>query len=64
MLPFPDHGDGNYFFIVPDNAAGQPDRYTVYKLPPSPSQFRLEQIEIIGRELDLETAKRVIKRQP
>ncbi len=49
--------EGNYFLIVPDIAAGRRFRYTVYKIPSSPSR----RIKVIGREIDLKTARRIVK---
>lgn len=45
--------DDFYFFIVPDIAAGRQDRYTIYRVPSSPSRG----VKIIGRELPLEHAR-------
>jgi hypothetical protein len=47
--------DGSYCLIVPDHAAGNPNRYTVYKIPASPSR----RTKIIGRELPLSCAKKI-----
>ena len=47
--------DGSYFLIIPDHAAGLPNRYTVYRVPASPSR----RIKIVGRELDLKTANKI-----
>jgi hypothetical protein len=46
-----------YILIVPDIAAGHRGRYTVYKIPSSPSR----RIKIIGRELPLKFAKKYVK---
>lgn len=46
-----------YFLIVPDAAAGSPDRFTVYRIPSSPSR----RVRVIGRELPLGTAREVIR---
>ncbi len=48
----------HYYLIVPDNAAGRDNVYTVYKIPSSPSR----EISIIGRELPLEVAKQVVNK--
>lgn len=40
------HG-GCYYVIVPDHAAGLPRRFTVYRVPASPSR----RVRIVGREL-------------
>ena len=46
-----------YFLILPDSAAGLPHRYTVYRVPSSPSG----KIGIIGQELPLADARKVVK---
>lgn len=43
-----------YYLIVPDHAAGRKNRYTVYKIPSSPSG----KIKIIGRELLMSQARK------
>ncbi len=47
--------DGHYFLIVPDHAAGKRNRFTVYKIPSSPSR----RIKVVGRELTLAHARRI-----
>ena len=65
LAPFPryvaDH-EGNYFLIVPDHGSGRSNRYTVYRIPSAPYPDKWMAIEIIGRELLLREAKKVIKR--
>lgn len=46
---------GTYAVTVPDNAAGQPRRYTVYLIPASPARRPL----VIGQELPLKLARKV-----
>lgn len=46
----------SYFAVVPDPAAGARFRYTVYELPTTGGKEAL----VIGRELDLRTARRVV----
>jgi hypothetical protein len=46
-----------YYLIVPDMAAGRKFRFTVYRIPSSPSR----RVKIIGRELDMITAQKVIR---
>lgn len=46
-----------YILILPDIAAGKTPRYTVYKIPSSPAK----RIKIIGRELDIRTARFIAK---
>lgn len=46
-----------YILIVPDIASGSKGRYTVYKIPSSPSR----RIKVIGRELNLTFAKKLSK---
>lgn len=41
--------DGHYFFIVPDHASGRRNRFTIYRVPASPSR----RVKIVGRELSL-----------
>ena len=40
-------GDGPYAVVVPDAMAGCRRRYTVYRIPDSPSR----RVRVIGREL-------------
>jgi hypothetical protein len=47
----------HYYVILPDNAAGSGGRYTVYRMPSSPSR----KITIIGRELPLGHAQRIVR---
>jgi hypothetical protein len=47
--------EGHYCVIIPDHAAGRPKRYSVYRLPSSPSR----PIKVIGRELPLGHARKV-----
>lgn len=49
--------NGVYFCAVYDNAAGQKNRYTVYKFPKSPSG----RVKIVGRELPFKDCKQLIK---
>lgn len=49
--------DDCYILILPDMAAGIKNRYTVYKIPSSPAN----KIKIIGRELDIRTARKIAK---
>ena len=49
--------NGYYYLIVPDHASGHRARYTVYRIPGSPSRRTI----IIGRELPLAHARRLIK---
>ena len=44
--------------IIPNMAAGKKSRYTVYKIPSSEGK----RIEIIGRELDIRTARKIAKK--
>lgn len=44
--------------VVLDEAAGRPQRYTVYSLPASPSR----RVRVIGRELSLNDAVRIASR--
>lgn len=53
--------DGIYFAIVPDHGAGRRGRYTVYALPAHPTHRTHEVAEIIGRELTLGQARKVIE---
>ncbi len=46
---------GFYVLIVPDAAAGKKDRFSVYKIPSSPSR----RTKILGRELTLSQARKV-----
>lgn len=48
---------GHYYLIVPDHAAGMRNRFTVYRIPASPSR----RIKVVGRELTLGHAKRVVE---
>ncbi len=47
-----------YILIIPNMAAGKKSRYTVYKIPSSEGK----RIEIIGRELDIRTARKIAKK--
>jgi len=47
-----------YAMIVPDNAAGQPRRYTVYLIPSSPTR----RPHVIGQELPLRLARQIAAR--
>lgn len=47
--------EGHYCLIVPDHAAGRRSRFTVYRIPSSPSR----NVRVIGRELTLGQARRV-----
>jgi hypothetical protein len=47
----------HYYVILPDNSAGSVGRYTVYRIPSSPSR----KISIIGRELPLGHAQRIVR---
>ncbi len=49
---------GHYYVIIPDNAAGYKHRYTVYRMPDSAGG----EIVIIGRELPLGFAKKIVKK--
>lgn len=49
--------DDCYYLIVPDIAAGSLGRYTVYRIPASPSR----KVKIVGRELPLEYSKEYVK---
>lgn len=46
-----------YFMIVPDNAAGLPNRFTLYRIPSSPSG----RMKILGRELPLAHCRRIVR---
>lgn len=46
---------GKHYLIVPDEAAGKKFRYTVYEISHSLSY----RVRIIGRELDLRTARKL-----
>lgn len=46
---------GHYNLIVRDTGSGMPNRYTVYRIPSSPSG----RVRIIGRELPLKFAKKL-----
>ena len=46
---------GSYCLIVPDHAAGRRNRFTVYRIPASPSR----RVKVIGRELSLGYAQLV-----
>lgn len=48
---------GSYVLIVPDNASGRENRYTVYRIPPSTGRY----IRVIGRELPLGFAKKIVQ---
>ena len=48
--------DGHYFLIVPDHASGRRKRFTVYRVPASPSR----RVNIVGRELTLGYALGII----
>jgi hypothetical protein len=50
--------DGCYYLIVPDHAAGSPNRYTVYKIPASPNR----RVRVVGRELPIGFAHRYVRR--
>lgn len=47
-----------YILIIPNMAAGKKSRYTVYKIPSSEGR----KIEVIGRELDIRTARKIAKK--
>ncbi len=47
-----------YILIISNMAAGKKSRYTVYKIPSSEGK----RIEIIGRELDIRTARKIAKK--
>lgn len=49
---------GVYYVILPDHASGRRRRFTVYKMPASPSR----RTKIVGRELTLGYAIRLVKR--
>lgn len=49
--------DGVYYLIVPDHAAGKPRRYTVYRVPASPSR----RVRVVGQELPLGFARRYVR---
>ena len=49
--------DGKYALIVPDHAAGKPNRFTVYLIPSSPSR----KVRVVGQELTLGVSKRIAK---
>jgi len=51
--------DGCYYLFVPDHAAGRRNRFTVYRIPASPSR----RIKIVGRELPLGYAKKYVERE-
>lgn len=46
-----------YILIVPNMAAGKKPRYTVYKIPSSEAG----KIKIIGRELNIKTARKIAR---
>jgi len=50
--------DGCHYLIIPDEAAGCRRRYTVYRIPATTAH----RVKIIGRELPLGLAKRVVER--
>jgi len=49
---------GCYFVIVPDHAAGRRKRFTVYRIPATPSA----RVRIVGRELTFGFAKKYVHR--
>jgi hypothetical protein len=49
---------GCYYLIVPDHAAGHRGRYTVYRIPASPSR----RVKIVGRELPLAYARKYARK--
>ena len=49
--------DGSYRVVVPDHASGKANRFTVYRLPASPSR----RTQVLGRELPLKLAMTVAK---
>lgn len=53
---------GCYFVILPDHAAGLPHRYTVWRLGSSPRVGKGGGAVVVGRELDLPCAKKLLKR--
>jgi len=55
-IPYPTH----YYLILPNVAAGTKGRYTVYRIPSSETPSR--RIKVIGRELPLGHAKRVVQK--
>ena len=54
-----------YYLIIPDIAAGLPDRFTVYVLPTSGGVQQKnngdKRVKIIGRELDLPYSRRLVR---
>lgn len=50
--------EGFYYLIVPDAAAGKKGRYSVYRIPSSPSR----RIKVVGRELSLSNARQVVEK--
>ncbi len=48
---------GFYYVIVPDCAAGKRNRYTLYRIPNSPSK----KIRILGRELPYRLCVKIAK---
>jgi len=48
---------GDYYLIVPDHAAGRRNRFTVYRIPSSPSR----RTRILGRELTWAHCMRIAK---
>lgn len=51
--------DGCYILIVPDHGSGHRNRFTVYRVPASPSR----PIKIIGFELPLGFAKKIARKE-
>lgn len=52
---------GFYYLILPNHAAGKLYRYTIYKIPSSPSCNPYDKIKIVGRELTLKDAREITK---
>lgn len=48
---------GHYYLIVPDHADACPRRFTVYRVPASPSR----RIKVVGRALPLGHARKIAR---
>lgn len=49
----------SYLVAVPDLGAGTKDRYTVYSIPSKPTLRKAAVVKIVGRELTLNSIKRL-----
>lgn len=50
--------DGCHYVIVPDEAAGRRQRFTLYRLPSSPSR----RVRVLGRELRLGSCMGIVRK--